>query len=434
MAATAISEITRSQYMMTAQLDYALHQLTVSEKIRYTNPSTDPLSTLELMVEANQTNGVFQLISLTWADGTAVQNYTLQGERLDLHLTQALAAGQTIEIDLSYTLNLPAAKGLLSFGGRQINLVGWYPYLPAYLSGKGWLLHAAGAVGEYEAYESADFDVSLTITGAPANLVVAASAANDSVSGYHYSLTDARNFTLSASTEYKQLGAFAGDTIVNAYVFDSDAEAGQASLEATVKAVTLYSRLFAPYPHRTLSVVEADFSDGMEEDGLYFLGSEYFKAYRGDPASYLVALSAHETAHQWWFGLVGNDQAQEPWLDEALATYSERLFYENEYPALVDWWQQTRVQVYSPQGWVNSSIYDFSAFRPYVNAVYLRGAEFFEDLRQLMGDQAFFAFLPGYIASVREQNQALSDANQFWSILQQYTSADLSGLKSEYFK
>jgi aminopeptidase N len=34
---------------------------------------------------------------------------------------------------------------------------------------------------------------------------------------------------------------------------------------------------------------------------------------------------AHEVAHQWWYGLVGNDQYAEPWLDESLATWSEEL-------------------------------------------------------------------------------------------------------------
>jgi aminopeptidase N len=95
-------------------------------------------------------------------------------------------------------------------------------------------------------------------------------------------------------------------------------------------------------------VVEAGFADGMEYDGLYFLGREYFAAYDGTPQNYLTALAAHETAHQWWYGLVGNDQALEPWLDEALCTYSELLFYEAVYPDLVDWWWTFRVNRFQP--------------------------------------------------------------------------------------
>ena len=424
----------RTQYILSAELDYARRTLTITENVRYTNHSSSTLSDLELMVEANQESGVFQLVSISWADGSPIQNAVLTGERLTFPLPKGLNPGATVEIRLAYGLNLPSNRGVLSFGSRQVNLSGWYPYIPPYIVGKGWLIHPPGSVGEYQVYELADFNVNFILKNAPANLVVAASAANDAIAGgYHYIQTGARNFTLSLSTDYIQFSEQSGETLVTAYVFKGDETAGHASLDTTTRALMIYSSLFGPYTHNTLSVVEADFADGMEEDGLYFLGSEYFKAYAGSPACYLVALSAHETAHQWWYAMIGNDQAQEPWLDEALATYSERLFYEQEYPDLVDWWWQTRVQAYAPQGWVDSTIYDFKAFRPYVNAVYLREATFLEKLRQALGDKVFFAFLRGYFNSVQKEPQALSDAQQFWSILNQYTSLDLSELKSGYF-
>ena len=33
----------------------------------------------------------------------------------------------------------------------------------------------------------------------------------------------------------------------------------------------------------------------------------------------------HEVAHQWWYGIVGNDEFHDPWLDEGFATWTERL-------------------------------------------------------------------------------------------------------------
>jgi hypothetical protein len=95
----------------------------------------------------------------------------------------------------------------------------------------------------------------------------------------------------------------------------------------------------------------------------------------------------HVKAHQWWQGLVGNDQAWEPWLDEALSTYSELFFYECHYPALVDWWWHFRVNRFEPTGAVDSTIYDFDHFRPYINTVYLRGALMLHDMRRQAGDE-----------------------------------------------
>jgi aminopeptidase N len=89
------------------------------------------------------------------------------------------------------------------------------------------------------------------------------------------------------------------------------------------------------------------------------------------------------------------------------------------------------VVVYEPSGWVNGSIYDFNQFRPYRDAVYLNGAKFLEDLRNLIGDQAFFFFLRDY---ANENAHAIATAADFFTILRDHTSKDLDGLLAEYFQ
>jgi aminopeptidase N len=40
-------------------------------------------------------------------------------------------------------------------------------------------------------------------------------------------------------------------------------------------------------------------------------------------------VEAHEIGHQWFYGLVGNDQGRDPWLDEGLATWAEGRFQDS---------------------------------------------------------------------------------------------------------
>jgi aminopeptidase N len=168
--------------------------------------------------------------------------------------------------------------------------------------------------------------------------------------------------------------------------------------------------------------------------GLYYLGESYYLQYKGEPLSYLVAIAAHETAHQWFYGVVGNDPAMEPWLDEALATYSELLFYERYFPDSVDGWWQFRVDAYHPTGWVNDTIYNHGSFRSYVNAVYLRGAEFIRDLRNQIGEEAFFKFLKNYAGQSGGKNpSSIATGKIFFEILSEYTFQDLTDLIKEYF-
>jgi aminopeptidase N len=144
-----------------------------------------------------------------------------------------------------------------------------------------------------------------------------------------------------------------------------------------------------------------------------------------------VIIAAHETAHQWWFDSVADNQALEPWLDEALATYSERIYYETVHPDLVKWWWDYRYFEFDNPGFVDIPIYDGGGQRPYWDKVYLMGARFLEELRGRIGDEAFFAFLKDYYVQFEGKHATSAD---FFRVLREHTSADISDLMVKYFK
>ena len=430
--------VQNTQYNLSAVMNYAQHTVEVDEQILYVNRSSESIAELLLVVEPIYYPGVFDLKSLAWADGQAIQPYAWDGSFLSFPIPDAIGPDQEIGLSLTYQLQLPsptpsAETRPVPFGytARQANLVDWYPYIPPYQAGKGWLAHRAGFFGEHQVYEMADFTVTIRIADQRDDLILAASAPDEGASGIHqYHLIDARNFVWSVSPEYVVKTKQVGDITILGYSFGFHEVAGEAVLQTTAEALELYSRLFAPYPHRQLSVVEADFLDGMEYEGLYFLSNGFYNLYQGTPAEYLVAIAAHETAHQWWYALVGNDQALEPWLDEALCTYSERIYYENLHPDALDWWWEYRVNYYEPKGWVDGSIYNPDGYRAYRDAIYLNGARFLEDLRNLIGDEAFMASLRDY---AHQYTHRIATTADFFRVVAEHSSADLTSLKKQYF-
>ncbi len=106
-------------------------------------------------------------------------------------------------------------------------------------------------------------------------------------------------------------------------------------------------------------------------------------------------------SHQWFYGLVGNDQVSEPWLDEALAQYSSYLYYERYLPGDKEWWWDTEIRQYAPAGKIDLLIYQFRNNRDYMNSIYRRGAEFVRDLRETMGDPAFSGLPERVCAALR---------------------------------
>jgi len=419
-------------YLLNVMLDYAAHSLSVDETITYTNSTGDDLDQIVLAVEPNLWKNCFALGDLR-LDGQPAGEAALDGDRLQVPLAAPLAPNDSLDLFLHFDLQLPAADTYHIFGYNEIqaNLVDWYPFIVPNVAGQGWLLHPAAEVGEHLVYDESNFDMTLHLTGQTPEVVIAASAPAEPISyGWHYHLDNVRSFALSVSPDYQQASTVAAGVALTSYYFEDQAMQGQAVLDEVGKALVTYSELFGPDPYPSLGIVASPFYDGQEYDGLFFLSRDFYQSYDGTVLNNLVDIAVHETAHQWWFGSVGNDQALEPWLDEALATYSERLFYEQNYPEVTAW-QAFRVDAYAPTGWVDVDIYHGGDFRTYANAVYLRGAQFLQALRERVGDEAFFAFLKDYAAQMAGQRATAAD---FFRILGEHTSADISDIISEYFQ
>lgn len=420
-----------ADYTIHARLDFEQRVVVVEQTISMQNPAAGDVAELLLAVEANRLDGIFSLDRLAWANGAPVTNYALDGPLLRITPEAPIAPGAEIGLELNYTLRLQPMYSFLGWTGRQLNLGDWYPFLPAYREGQGWLIHNLSGVGEHLVYPLIDYHIVLELAPYERPLVVAASSPAQVDGNTHtFEISGARGFALSVSPEFQVLSTSVGEVEIRAYIFAEHESAGMASIQAARDAVAYFSEIYAPYPHPGLSIVEADFFDGMEFSGLFFLGADYFAAYPGSPTTYLVPLSAHETAHQWWYSLVGNDPAMQPWLDEAFCTHSEALFYERYYPDLVDWWWNYRIWRFLPDGEVSSSIYDHGAFRPYVDAVYLQGTKFLDAARRAMGDEAFLAFFQDY--AVRYAGR-LADTEGALQLLQAHSEADLTGIIKQYF-
>ncbi len=419
----------RALYTLYVTLDYAGHAAAVNESIRYTNNTGQGLSNIVMAVEPNLFTDCFDL-GLLDQDGVALSDYTLDGQRLTISLPQPLAPGAATTLALGYRLALPvkSADGTFGYRDDQLNLTDWYPFIVPF-SGD-WVLHDPWSFGEHLVYDSADYDV-YVMTQDPKVVLAASAPAKVNGSSTHYHLEGARTFVLSASDSYLMEQSAVGPVGITAYFFAGHEDAGKAVVWMATQSLGLYEAKYAPYPYESLSVVESDMADGQEYDGLVFLSSKFYTDYGGTAQSNLFSIGTHEIAHQWWFGLVGDDQAKEPWLDEAMAVYSERIFYEYNYPNYGDWWWNFRVNYFGPSGYVDSDIYSFSTFRDYVDAVYLNGAEMLDDLRTRVGDDAFFAFLRDYAASY---GGGRASGDDFFATLRRHTNKDFSDILQTYMQ
>ena len=437
--ATAIPVPERAKYTLDTTIDYDAHTVTVNETILYPNQTGKQLNTLVVAIIPNLWSGSFTLSGI-FIDGLPITTYTLNGQRLDIALASFFKAGQVMNINIQYSLALPFAEQedpgvsrprIYGYTKRQLNLTNWYPFVVPYINGD-WVLHEPWYYGEHLVYDSADYEVNLKFADPATAPIVASSGITEQQEGFtRYSITSARTFAMAASREFQTSSLLVGDVTVSSYYFPFSEQGGQAALQASAEALSIYSNRYGAYPHKSLSLVMGDFNDGMEYSAFFYLSRDFYSLYDGTPANYLTFVAVHETAHQWWFEQVANDQAHQPWLDEALCTYSERVYYESLHPDLIGWWWSYRIDFYKPQGFVDIPIYDGLGFRPYTNSAYFQGAHFLEDLRARLGDEAFFAFLQDYLAQSRGK---IVTSNDFFRILSEHTSTDYSDIVRQYFQ
>jgi len=399
----------------------------VDETIRYTNQTGVSLNELVMAVEPNLKGGftleniLLDAVSLT---------YDLSGQRLTVYLPQPLAPNAQANLAMRFRIAIPAKAKEHPYGydSSQVNLTDWYPFIVPY--NNGWILHDAWHLGEHLVYDASDFEVNVKTIDT--GITIAASGLDEPNGEWtRYRLLGARTFALSASDQFLMVDSAVGAASMRAYYFPGYDDEGLAILNAAVRAVGLFESQFGPYQYGSLSIVQSDLNDGQEYDGLVFLASKFYDEYNGSARSNLVAIGVHEMAHQWWFGLVGSDQAMEPWLDEAMAVYSESIFYKYIYPNSLDWWWNFRVNYFGPSGYVDTTIYDGGTFRTYVNAAYLNGANFLEALNYRMGDDAFYAFLKDYTS---RYGRGRASAYDFFAVARQNTTADISDLIAAYFQ
>ena len=418
----------RTNYILYATLDFSAHTLDVEETIRYYNNTGSALSDIVLSVQPNSYGGTTFILNSLAQDNVTLSTFALDGQRLTLSLPQALQPNSATTLTLNFKLNIPAksSTGIFGYDFNQINLTDWYPFVVPYSNG--WILHDPMPFGEHLVYDASDIELNIKTD---ADVILAASAPSDQNGEWtRYRLYGARTFILSASTEFLVTESAVGSVVIRSYYFDGYQAAGESILYSAVQAVSIYSTKFAPYPYETLAIVQTDIHDGQEYDGLVFLASDFYGQYGGGAKNNLTTIGVHEIAHQWWYGLVGNDQALAPWLDEMMAAYSERIFFEYNYPNYGDWWWQYRVDYFGPGGYVDTPIYNWGSQRAYVNAVYLNGAHFMEDLRVRMGDDDFFRFLKDYAS---QYSRGHTTGYDFFNVVRANTSADISDLMSEYF-
>ncbi len=372
--------------------------------------------------------------------GGKAADYRLEGDAqgiLRLALPQPLESGARVTVDFAYAVRLPDCTG--RFGGTEdtLQLCNAYPIAAVY-DEDGWNLDPYYAAGDPFYSDVADYTVRIacpkayTVTGTGNQ--TGADAAGDTVT-YTFACPDVRDIAYVAADHFKTVSKTVDGVAVTSFYYGTDA-GGQNALDAACSAVQSFNALFGAYPYPTLNIIQSDlYYGGMEYPGAVLITDTLYEMGSEDILEYVVA---HEVAHQWWYAMVGNDEIDDPWLDESLTEYSTLLYYKERYG------EARFKEEYRYNIELNLALYSLAApgtmrvGRPisayddsllYTMAVYKRGTQMFYELHRQMGDQAFFSAMRAYFDDMFLLNAGKED---LYAALEAASGRDWSGFIEGY--
>ncbi|MBQ9103968.1 MAG: M1 family metallopeptidase [Clostridia bacterium] len=350
--------------------------------------------------------GGMEISAVRNIDGAPLE-YSVCGEDLNILsvvLEKEVYPEESVKIEIDFSLTLAKIIARTGITSVSINLANFYPVLCA-RDESGFYECNYYSLGDPFFSDIANYNVELTVD---AEYVVAGAGERVNVSEENgkkcvqYCLEKGRSYAMVLSKNFEAITKTELGVEITYYFYQDDFP--QQSLDTAIKALQLFSNKFGKYPYSTYTVVQTPFNEGgMEYASLTYIAGGLEKEVHQE-------VIVHETAHQWWQSVVGNNEIEYGFLDEGLAEYSVVIFYEN-YPeynmkreSLVKQGEDTYHAFSSVfdklYGKVNTAMLrplkDYSGAYEYVNIAYIKGFLMHEYLRQTIGDELYFKGLKRY--------------------------------------
>ena len=358
--------------------------------------------------------------------------YEIKGEKNDLlevKIGRQLKPGEKISIDMKFNVKIPNSEGRFGYGENTINITNWFPIACVH-DDRGWNLKSYEAVGDPFYSDTSNFYVKLLIprkykVGCTGNIISEKSDSEKVL--YEIQAKKVRDFAFILSDKFKiKKDTYKG---VNINTYNLNEKLSTEVTKIAKDSISIFSNLFGEYPYDTYSVIASDFYiGGMEYPTLVMIDQSLYNEKDKFLLEYVIA---HETAHQWWYSVIGNDEISEPWLDEALTEYSTVLYFEEKYGKEVG---SKLIKTMEMQTRNHSSEDIFKATTQYKNSidyslnVYTKGALAFNEVRNKVGDEVFFETLKEYYNTYMFQNVNGAKFVDLWN----KKGIDIDKIISEY--
>jgi hypothetical protein len=295
------------------------HTWVGSETVTFRNLDAVPLTDLYLRLWSNGVQGCSPLaIDVTNLTGGSAGALQQSCTVLPVTLDTPVAPASLGSVAMDVSITLPAINDRFGYAGGLAYVGTALPTLAIH-DDAGWHLDPYIDLGESFYSVVGTYRVQLDVPKGlrtPTTGIATSSATIDGRRTTTYEASEVRDFEWAAGDLSRLTASTASGTRLRAWYLPAQTTAGAAQrmLDSAVTSMDAFSSAYGTFPYAEMDVVLSAFTSfgGMEYPTIVFANAE-------------TSSVTHELAHQWWYGVVGDNQFSEPWLDESFATWSEDL-------------------------------------------------------------------------------------------------------------
>ncbi len=434
-------------YHMSLVIGEELDTVSGRLALRYTNQEEVPLDFVYFHLHPNLLGGVIDITNLMVDGQTAAPVLeSFNDTVMRVPLPQPLAPGEQTVISMDFLTSVPREQGpnygIFVYAEEILTLAHFYPMVAVY-DDEGWNITPPDNDGDVTYGDTSFYLVQIS---APPELVVVASGVEVALAaaepGTGQTVTFAagpmRNFYTVLSKRYTAVSQQAGETRITSYAPAEFEEGAELALETAVVALQTYSERFGTYPFTELDIASTPtLALGVEYPGTIVNATRIYD-FENNASSLpnetlLESTTAHEVAHQWFYSLIGNDQLDEPWLDESITQYATYLYYLDRYGPPGGAGYTSNFE----QRWARVEMAEIPIGLPvaayqgpeYGSIVYGRGPLFLQALADTLGQETFAAFMRDYFATYQ---WGIATTEGFRTLAEQHCQCDLEQIFSQW--
>ncbi|MGN6483856.1 MAG: M1 family metallopeptidase [Thermomicrobiales bacterium] len=333
-------------YTIAADLDTEKRTIHGTLSVDYINETGTTLETLPFRLYANGGETDTIMVDDVTVNAEAVKTtLTVDNSVLSVPLATSLAPAASVTVAMAFTVLVPLDStdqyGMLNIDSATGTwaMAEWYPIVAGWDPANGFELDPPSVNGDPVFSTTSQYHVTVTAPAAWSVVSTGDATTTSITDGDRRTWTietgPVRDFTMVADADFRSVSQVVDGTTITSWFNAGDDRSGEAALTYTAQAIALFDKLLVPYPYASFDVVPVELygAAGVEFPQLIYIAQSYYGENQdlSTPNDFDFTI-AHEVVHQWFYGMVGNNQSLHAFTDEGITNFlSSRVYFTHEY-------------------------------------------------------------------------------------------------------